>query len=128
MHHHKQLFLLFVQQLYSSCGESRSSSAGPEEQHRHGGAAPSTGRQTEGQEAKHEESQEERQSCQAPQTVSQDGPAQTQPEKEQNTRSGRTSASCLRKRACLSVNVMEGQSVQYYIDNKIISLFQVIFI
>ncbi|KAA8584275.1 hypothetical protein FQN60_008060 [Etheostoma spectabile] len=77
------------------------SSAGAEQQSGHGGAAPPTGRPAEGQEAKHQESQEERQSCQASQTVSQGGPVQPGPDQE--TRSGPTSASCVRTSARLSV-------------------------
>lgn len=107
----KHLCFCFVPQLYSCAGESRVSSAGPEEQFRHGGAAPSAGSEAEGQEAKHQEHKEKTQSCQAPQTVSPDGSTQTQPDQDVQT-----SARPETRRAHPGVNNPQGQSVQYEID------------
>lgn len=91
--------------LYSGRGESRASSGGADERCRGGGAAPSTGRQTEGQEAKQQESEEEGRSCEASsQTLSPDG------QQEQETSC--TSTGSKKTRDGVNGNNMEGQSDQ----------------
>lgn len=102
------VFFFSVEQLYSGRGESRASSGGADERCRGGGAAPSTGRQTEGQEAKQQESEEEGRSCEASsQTLSPDG------QQEQETSC--TSTGSKKTRDGVNGNNMEGQSDQYLI-------------
>lgn len=68
-----------TQQLHGGPGERRASSVRPQERCRGSGgaAAPSTGSEAEGQEAKLKQSQEKRPSGEAPQTVCEDQSTQT---------------------------------------------------